>query len=819
MARIATLALLLLLLFILAAPTYDAGYTVSPAKGRQENPPTVSPDAVTPDHGSRPAIRPLAGQGSPLGSDLSNFTSENWSGYVVSGGAGSVTSVNGSWTVPSVTCPRSDAYSAFWVGIDGFSPTSQTVEQIGTESDCQGGTPDYYAWFEFYPANSVYINNVSVLPGDAISASVYCMATGLQVQCTVSIEDINSGQFFTTTWAFGLLGILGNPVLLTSAEWITEAPSSENLTILPLADFGTVRFGSDYASVDGVTGNVGSFGNNVSEVTMTSDGMPNGRVDAQPSALSPDGRNFSIAWESGQFPVLLARAITPQSPKIVVGEQIQLTANPSGGVPPYSIHWYSAATNGTCSGLDSIVAVGPTYAPSPSASTYYCYTVTDSASPQSYAASRTDLVTVLPALSPGAVTASPGAVYVGESALLSTSSPFSGGASPYSCQWLYSPPAASNFSDLGAPFTDHCKPSSKLSVSTGTLTTLGNWSFELQVTDRTGATVVSPAATLSVVPLPSSIVTLSCSPTPVVVGSATNCKATVQTLGSSSSSLSSASVPTGSIAWSSSGSGSFSHTSCKLKKGVCSVKFTPNSAGSPVGLLASYSGDFRDSPSTGAYVLNVTEKASKTVVSCSATGISGGSPKEVTCKAKVTGYSPTGTVSWSQGGGSSGGSEEVGAISFVNSTCTIFGGSCSVDVTGVQPGKVAVQASYGGDSNDKASNGTEGIKVGKESAAVTIACSPILLGSSSAMSCRATVSGYSPTGTVTWSKVSGPSKVTISPKSCKLSPSPWLSEGTESCTVLILTTSTHASSVSVKASYEGDESNLKGSAVIKLDIG
>jgi hypothetical protein len=53
----------------LVAPIYDAGYTVSLARGKQENPPTVSPDGVTPDHGSRPAIHPLAGQGFPLGSD------------------------------------------------------------------------------------------------------------------------------------------------------------------------------------------------------------------------------------------------------------------------------------------------------------------------------------------------------------------------------------------------------------------------------------------------------------------------------------------------------------------------------------------------------------------------------------------------------------------------------------------------------------------------------------------------------------------------------------------------------------------------------
>jgi hypothetical protein len=817
MARMATLALLLLLLFILVAPAYEVGCAVSPAKGRQESPATVGPDGVTPDHGSRPAVRPLAGQGSSFGSDRSNFTSENWSGYVVSGGTGSVTSVNGSWTVPSVTCPESDAYSAFWVGIDGFSPTSQTVEQIGTESDCLAGTPNYYAWFEFYPANSVPIRNVSVLPGDVISASVYCMATGLQGQCTVSIEDFNSGQFFATTWAFGLLGILGTPVLRSSAEWIAEAPSSQNLTILPLADFGTVRFGSDYATVGGVVGSVGSFGKNISEVTMTSDGAPSGMVEAQPSTLSPDGKNFSVAWESGQFPVLLAGAITPKRPKIVAGEQVQLTAHPSGGVPPYNIHWYVAVTNGTCSGSDRIVAAGPTYTLYPSTGAYYCYMVMDSASPPFSAASQTDLVTVLPALSPPAVAVSPGAVYVGESALLSTSSAFTGGASPYSCQWLYSPPAALNFSALGVSFTTHCKPSSKLSVSTGTLTTLGNWSFELQVTDGTGATVVSPLATLFVVPLAGSIVMLSCTPTPVVVGSTTDCDATVQTLGSS---LSSASIPTGSIAWSNSGPGSFSHASCKLKEGACSVKFTPGSAGGPIGLLASYSGDAKNSPSAGAYVLNVTEKASKTVVSCSATSVSAGSPKEVTCKAKVTGYSPTGTVSWSQGGSGSGGggSGEGGAIFFVNSTCTLSRGSCTVDLTGVQPGKVTVQASYGGDSNDEASNGTAGVKVGKESVAVTIACSPILL-SSSPTSCTATVSGYSPNGTVTWSKVSGSSKVAFLSKSCKLSPSPWLSEGTESCTIVILTTSIHAGFVYVKASYGGDENNLKGSAVIELVVG
>jgi len=32
---------------------------------------------------------------------------------------------------------------------DTFNSTS--VEQLGTDSDCDSGTPSYYAWYEMYP--------------------------------------------------------------------------------------------------------------------------------------------------------------------------------------------------------------------------------------------------------------------------------------------------------------------------------------------------------------------------------------------------------------------------------------------------------------------------------------------------------------------------------------------------------------------------------------------------------------------------------------------------------------------------------------------
>ncbi len=111
-------------------------------------------------------------------------TSYNWGGYAVcpsscaSGTAGQVTDVKGTWIVPSITgqsgnsCPNGDKtwYDAsIWIGIDGFSDS--TVEQTGTSVDCYYGHVFYYAWYEFFPANS-YNAPISVHPGDKISAEV-----------------------------------------------------------------------------------------------------------------------------------------------------------------------------------------------------------------------------------------------------------------------------------------------------------------------------------------------------------------------------------------------------------------------------------------------------------------------------------------------------------------------------------------------------------------------------------------------------------------------------------------------------------------------
>ena len=80
-------------------------------------------------------------------------TSDNWSGYAVHGSGVTFRSVSGTWVQPESTCVSgTKTYSAFWVGIGGYSLTSSGLEQVGTELDCSSdGTAVLSAWYELVP--------------------------------------------------------------------------------------------------------------------------------------------------------------------------------------------------------------------------------------------------------------------------------------------------------------------------------------------------------------------------------------------------------------------------------------------------------------------------------------------------------------------------------------------------------------------------------------------------------------------------------------------------------------------------------------------
>jgi len=214
-----------------------------------------------------------------------------WAGYAVTGS--DFTFVEGSWIVSAVNCTKTpNTDSSEWVGIDGW--TSATVEQIGTDADCNGTSPYYWVWYEFYPYGSVVINSVSISPGNKFSASVTYDGNNYY---TVAIKNESTGQSFSKKVKF-TGGGSGIPQR-NSAEWIMEMDGNE------LSDFGVDPFGEDYtgylndiatdSTVD--MGVIKAFGKDVNESITTENGTKNSPVTAKPSHLASDGASFTVTWK------------------------------------------------------------------------------------------------------------------------------------------------------------------------------------------------------------------------------------------------------------------------------------------------------------------------------------------------------------------------------------------------------------------------------------------------------------------------------------------------------------------------------------------
>ena len=165
-------------------------------------------------------------------------------------------------------------------------------------------------------------------------------------------------------------------------------------------------------------------------------------------------------------------SVSPSSWTMDVGQSKTFTATPSGGTGTYtSYHWYvggSAQSGQTASTFN--------YSPASAGSYSITATVTDSSgttSPQSSAAT----VTVHSALVAPTASASKGTVDQTQTSNL-TSTTVSTGTSPYTYQWLQKAPGASSYSSIsGATLSSY-------SFATTSSTTVGTWSFELQVTDN-----------------------------------------------------------------------------------------------------------------------------------------------------------------------------------------------------------------------------------------------------------------------------------------------------------------------------------------------
>jgi Peptidase A4 family len=211
-------------------------------------------------------------------------TSTNWSGYAVTGTG--FTDVVGTYVQPAaVSCSSTHTYSSFWVGIDGYS--SDSVEQLGTDTDCSGGSPSYYAWYEMYPANSVDISTAKypVAPGDKLTAGVKRSGTSY----TLTLKDVGKWNFSITK-----TGADAD----SSAEWIAESPEicGATCSLAKLTDFGKVNWSASQAATGGALTPISGYTSPNGPFQITKE--QGSTVEAVPSKLSATGKAFSITWKA-----------------------------------------------------------------------------------------------------------------------------------------------------------------------------------------------------------------------------------------------------------------------------------------------------------------------------------------------------------------------------------------------------------------------------------------------------------------------------------------------------------------------------------------
>ena len=227
--------------------------------------------------------------------------STNWAGFAVHHPGVSFRQISGTWTQPNAACVDGHpSYSAAWVGLGGYKPTSHALEQIGTEVDCgAGGKVRSSAWYELVPAPSKPIA-LRVRPGDVMRATV--TVAGHQV--TVDLENLTRHRAFDRT-------LSAPDIDVSSAEWIVEAPSEcisqFACQALPLADFGSVTFDSASATTTG--GTKGPIANARwwrTKIELTPGAQPfilarNASDEAgiaTPSTLRANGTQFDVAYST-----------------------------------------------------------------------------------------------------------------------------------------------------------------------------------------------------------------------------------------------------------------------------------------------------------------------------------------------------------------------------------------------------------------------------------------------------------------------------------------------------------------------------------------
>ncbi len=216
-----------------------------------------------------------------------HLATTNWSGYAARSSS-AFSCLQGRWTEPTVSCPASGAASlSIWIGFDGEDGASRaTLEQIGTNVDCDDGHARTFAWFEILPQDRFEEElPLDVRAGDRIAASIQIVGRSYHLV----IENLTSGRVADT--------YEHSPgSLRQTAEWIVEAPTvgcPEACHVASLAHFSTVTFSAADAILNNRLGPISDGRWSRARLDLET---RTGVVRARTGGLNPSGTAFSVVW-------------------------------------------------------------------------------------------------------------------------------------------------------------------------------------------------------------------------------------------------------------------------------------------------------------------------------------------------------------------------------------------------------------------------------------------------------------------------------------------------------------------------------------------
>lgn len=214
--------------------------------------------------------------------------SENYAGYAATDFVrpAAYQKVSGRWVVPPATCSSGEnADASIWVGMTSDASDRSLLAQLGSATDCQGGQPLYYLWWEMFPAPSVQLS-FSLRAGDLVMAAVAFQHGAFQL----SLDIPGEGVHFSVSRA-GKISDTRIAECIVEPATIIDNPATNKGHLETFTNFGQVTI---HCQLDG-NRPVAAGPQDILYQMQTGSGV----AKAFTSVLDASGTIFTVRWHHG----------------------------------------------------------------------------------------------------------------------------------------------------------------------------------------------------------------------------------------------------------------------------------------------------------------------------------------------------------------------------------------------------------------------------------------------------------------------------------------------------------------------------------------